>query len=146
MRADQITIAVIFAGLTEIALPHHAFTPVYQGDQEITIEGVVSDFQYINPHSMLTMELADETGASRTCLVEMAGRLSLSRYGWSDDTVSAGDRITVTGNPARSGACRIFFRRILLPDGSELLDPGDAEQRVLEQLRQQRAGSNTGGN
>ena len=141
MKAHQFLLMISSVGVVDTALAHHAFTPIYDGDGEITIEGVVTEFEYINPHAMMKIDVTDETGTTRNWLAEMAGRLSLLRYGWSETTVSPGDRVLVTGNPTHSGAERMFLRRIVLADGTELLDPGYAKRSQIDELRRQRARS-----
>jgi hypothetical protein len=56
---------------------HHAFSPVYDAKKTITVDGVVTQFRFVNPHAMLLMEVKDKTGKVVTWNVEFAGRLNL---------------------------------------------------------------------
>ena len=50
-----------------------------------------------------------------------------------------GERVTVTGNPTHTGSDRIAFKRLVRPDGSELLPAGPQRANALEEERRQRA-------
>jgi hypothetical protein len=118
---------------------HHAFSSVYDDKRTVTIDGVVTEFRFVNPHSMMTIEVRDESGAVTRWVVEFAGRLNLSEVGWTADSIRAGEKVSVTGNPTWEKMPRLFFKRLVRPDGSELL-PGAAQRdSALEAERRQRA-------
>jgi hypothetical protein len=112
---------------------------VYDDKRTVTIDGVVTEFRFVNPHSMMTIEVRDESGAVTRWVVEFAGRLNLSEVGWTADSIRAGEKVSVTGNPTWEKMPRLFFKRLVRPDGSELL-PGAAQRdSALEAERRQRA-------
>jgi hypothetical protein len=118
---------------------HHAFSPVYDEKRTVSVEGVVTQFRFVNPHAMMFMDATDKSGKIVKWVVEFAGRLNLSEVGWTADSIKAGERLTVTGNPTWDGTQRVFFRRIVKTDGSELL-PGAAQRlNAIEEERRQRA-------
>lgn len=122
-----------------LSLAHHAFTPVYDGTRTVTIEGTLAEFRLVNPHATMTLDVMDEAGQQERWTIEMAGLLSLSRQGWTKDTVSIGEQLTVTGNPTHTGSQRIAFRRLVLANGTELLDPNVNRQNAIEEQRRERA-------
>ena len=122
-----------------VASAHHAFSPVYDEKRVITVAGVVTQFKFMNPHAMMFMDVTDDSGKVAKWTVEFAGRLNLSEVGWSADSVKAGERITVTGNPTHTGSPRIFFRRLVRADGTELLPAGPQRLKSIEEERRQRA-------
>ena len=124
---------------------HHSTTPVYDGKRIVTKTGVVTSFRLVNPHAMLTLDVAAEDGKVVPWIVEFDGRLNLTRFGWHDDTLKPGDRITVTGNPTHSDSPRMFFIELERPDGTQLrramIDPTvdaieEARRRRGEQKQQ----------
>ena len=139
----QGTFAVVVSVLLLVgqqANSHHAFAPIYDTNRTIAAEGVITAFRFRNPHSVITMEVSDDAGGHDTWTVEMGGKVALSELGWTDDTISIGERLTVIGHPTHDGIPKIIFRRIVLADGTELLDPVAINKRVFqEQFRQQRA-------
>jgi len=99
----------------------------------------VTEFRFINPHAIMLMDVTDESGRVAKWTVEFAGRLNLSEVGWTADSVKAGERITVTGNPTHTGSQRMFFRKLVRVDGSELLPAGPQRLKAIEEERRQRA-------
>ena len=68
-----------------------------------TIEGFVTDYRMRNPHGYFTVETTDENGQPVEWSVQMGSALSVSRRGWTRDTLAVGDRVIVGVRPARDG-------------------------------------------
>ena len=139
LRSTLVLAASLSLLPNTVSLAHHAFTPVYDGSRMVTIEGVLTEFRLVNPHATMTLDVMDEAGRHETWMIEMAGLLSLSRQGWTKDTVSIGEQLTVTGNPTHTGSQRIAFRRVVLANGTELLDPNVNRRNAVEEQRRERA-------
>src|SRR3954463_15314502 len=108
----------------KVLTAHHSFAPVYDGSRQITVTGVVTQFRFVNPHAMMLMNVTDQSGKVTPWTVEFAGSLNLSEVGWTADSIKARERVAVTGNPTHTGSNRIFFRKLVRADGTELLDSG----------------------
>ena len=121
------------------ASSHHAFSPVYDEKRLITVAGVVSQFRFVNPHAMMSMHVTDESGEVIKWTVEFSGRLNLSNVGWTADSIKSGERVTVTGNPTHTGSDRMFFRKLVRADGTELLPAAPQRLNAIEEERRQRA-------
>ena len=109
LRAWLFVIPVLMLSVSG-ASSHHSFSPVYDSNRVITVEGVVTQFRFVNPHAMMFMDVADETGKVVKWTVEFAGSLNLSEVGWTAGSIKAKERVTVTGNPTHTGSQRMFFR------------------------------------
>ena len=121
------------------ASAHHSFAPVYDAKRTITVEGIVTQFRFVNPHAMMFMDVTDKEGKVVKWVVEFDGNLNLSEKGWTADSMKAKERVTVTGNPSHAGSSRIAFVRLVKNDGTELL-PSNAERlKSVEEERRQRA-------
>ena len=118
---------------------HHAFAPVYDGKRLITVEGIVTQFRFVNPHAMMFMDVTDKDGKVVKWVVEFDGNLNLSEKGWTADSIKAHERVTVTGNPTHTGSQRMFFTRLVRPDGTELLREDRQRLKGIEEERRQRA-------
>ena len=138
-RYSFVLIALTSLLVGRNAVAHHAFSPVYDERRTVTIKGTVTEFRLVNPHATMSVDVVDQAGKHVIWTVEMAGLLSLSRHGWTPRTVSAGQPITVTGNPTHTGSPRIFFTRIVLADSTERIAPGEGDVGAIEQQRRQRA-------
>ena len=122
---------------------HHSFAPVYDAKRTITVQGVVTEFRLINPHALMLMEVADDTGKVVTWTVEFAGRLNLTEGGWNERSITPGQKVTVIGNPTHTNSARIFFLHLVRADGTELYPPSKAREDTIEQQRRQRARERT---
>ena len=122
---------------------HHSFAPVYDAKRTIVVEGVVTEFRFINPHALMLMDVTDDSGKVVKWTVEFAGRLNLSEGGWNTSTVTPGQKVTVTGNPTHTNSPRMFFLQLVRADGSQLFPPAKARQDAIEEQRRQRARQRT---
>ena len=139
LRHTLLVAVFLFALPYRVVTAHHAFSPVYDGSKTVTIVGTLTDFRLVNPHAMMTVDVVDNAGKHVAWTVEMPGLLSLTRHGWTQKTVSVGDRLTISGNPTHTGSARVAFKRIVLPGGKEMLDPGEDSDNTIEQQRRDRA-------
>jgi hypothetical protein len=122
---------------------HHAFSPVYDAKRTITVEGVVTEFRFVNPHAMMLIDVTDKTGKIVKWNVEFAGRLNLEESGWTATSIKPGERVKVTGNPAWTNPQRMAFVKLVRADGSAL-DQGAAQRlSAIEEERRQRAAQRT---
>ena len=138
LRTGVFAILLVSIAATA-AMSHHAFSPVYDEQRVITITGVVTLFKFVNPHAMMFMDVADESGKVKKWTVEFAGRLNLSNVGWTEESIKSGERVTVTGNPTHTGSDRLYFRKLVHADGTELLPGAPQRLNTLEEERRQRA-------
>ena len=94
------------AGLFAPALPlaaHHS-RAIYDLERIVTLEGVVTRYEWANPHVYLYVETQGETGEPAVWTLESNVTTIMRRRGWSSDTFAPGDRVTVQGNPARDSS------------------------------------------
>ena len=113
MRGWAIGAALL---LCSQAWAHHSFAATYFPDKTVTIEGRVVEFLFRNPHSVVLVEARDEKGQPVTWAGDWSGGDQLSRQGIDEDTLRAGDRVIVTGNPSRNASDhRLRLRSIARP-------------------------------
>ncbi len=138
MTHGKALAVIAFTLGTATAAAHHSFSPVYDGSRTVTVTGVVKVFRLVNPHAQMLMDVTDEAGQTVSWEVEFDGRLNLTNGGWTDDTITPGERVEVTGNPTHTGSPRLFFVRLVRADGSTLQRAGAAKIRSIEDERRQR--------
>jgi hypothetical protein len=97
------------------ALAHHSIASVYDSSQRVTIEGTVAQFQLINPHPFLFIDVTEPDGKVQQWRLEMDNRFELVAIGVTPNTFKAGDRVVVTGSLARSQAYSLYVRRLDRP-------------------------------
>jgi hypothetical protein len=79
---------------------HHSFDAEYDSSKPMTLTGVVTKLDWINPHAYVYVDVRDEAGAVRNFKVEMGPPYALVRGGWRRDTVKVGDTVTINGAAA----------------------------------------------
>jgi hypothetical protein len=80
---------------------HHSFAATYFVDQEISIDGTLTQFMFRNPHSFVKVMAKDDKGQSQLWSVEWGGGAQLTQEHVTRDTLKNGDHVVVTGNPGR---------------------------------------------
>jgi len=107
---SAVALGLLLSGSTIGA--HHAISAIYDNSKPITIQGTVVEFQFVNPHPFLVIDVADEHGKSEPWKLEMDNRYELVEIGVALDTFKHGDRIVVTGGPARGRSHALYALRI----------------------------------
>jgi hypothetical protein len=99
------------------AYAHHSFAATYFVDQEITVEGTLTQFMYRNPHSFVKVDVPDPKGGpTQTWSVEWGGGAQLTQEHVTRDTLKPGDHVVVSGNPGRDPSeHRIRLHKIVRP-------------------------------
>jgi hypothetical protein len=112
---------VVLVLLPSALRAHHSFGAEYDGNQPITLTGVVTKIEWTNPHSFLFIDVADASGNKANWKLEGYPPNVLSRTGWKRNvTVKVGDTITVTGWRARIGGTLAHSREVTFADGKKL--------------------------
>jgi Family of unknown function (DUF6152) len=86
----------------------------------VSMQGTVSDFQWINPHAYVYADLTDEHGKVANWSLECGSLGMLSRFGWSPDVLKKGDHVTVHGFVAKDHSPYMSLQKIDLPNGKSL--------------------------
>jgi len=97
------------------ASAHHSISRHYHRNQEVTIEGVLTNVTLRNPHSMLHMSVTNETGGSDEWALELDDAGELSELGITSETLLVGDELIVFGYLARDGSNSMFIERFERP-------------------------------
>ena len=97
------------------ASAHHS--PVmFDQSKTVTLSGTVRLFQWTNPHCYIQL-LVDDGGRQSEWNMEMGAPVYLYNRGWRPSTLKAGDRITITASPLRSGASGGLVLSVIGADG-----------------------------
>jgi Family of unknown function (DUF6152) len=117
MVKRTILVFLVVAALSaSAASAHHSFAATYFVDQEITVEGTLTQFLYRNPHSFVKVDAKDDKGNVQTWSIEWGGGAQLTQEHVTRDTLKPGDHVIVTGNPGRDlGEHRIRLHKIVRP-------------------------------
>ena len=102
-----------------LAFAHHGVDPSYDNAHPTTLKGVVTAFEFINPHAKLSVDVKDASGNIEKWSVEMGSPNSLRRSGWNKDTIKPGDEISFTGAAAKDKTRKMILHKFVFADGRE---------------------------
>lgn len=112
--------AILTLALCAPLWAHHGTGVSYETEKLVTVKGTVTEWIWANPHCGLLFDVTEDNGNVVHWGAEMGNPHQESGAGFSKDVFKAGDKITVTGHPAKSGAPRMTLSRVVLADGRVL--------------------------
>jgi hypothetical protein len=125
MNVARIALAAALAiGSIAPVVAHHSFA-AFDRTRQVTLTGVVKEFQWSNPHAWIQVVVTNGNGRQTEWGLECGSPNMMARTGWKRTTLKPGDRVTVVVNPLKDGRPNASLVRITLPDG-KVLGPGDA--------------------
>ena len=80
---------------------HHSFGATYDVNKQIKLSGKMAQFVYRNPHSFVTIDVRDESGAPQRWSLEWGGTAQLANAGVKRDSLKVGDEVNIIANPSR---------------------------------------------
>jgi hypothetical protein len=119
LSASAWVVGVGVVSLPVAVLAHHSGAGVDR-TRTVTVQGVVKEFRWTNPHSWIDLEVAGEGGRADLWSIEMNPPPFLLRAGWKSSSLKPGDKISVTLNPMRNGDPGGIFVSVTLADGRVL--------------------------
>lgn len=116
-----VALVVVALGWAIEAFAHHS-TSYYSKEQKdfVRIQGKVVRWEYKSPHSQLYVETTDKDGKAVVWRFESTPAAWLLREGFTKDSLSIGDQITVEGFPI-PGQLFAWLGKVTKQDGTRLL-------------------------
>jgi len=102
------------------AVAHHSFAAEFDVNQPVTLRGVVTQMDWVNPHSWIHIDVKNEDGTITKWMIEGGTPNTLFRRGITKDSLKSGTEIVVEGYRAKNGANRANGRDLVLSDGRRL--------------------------
>ena len=119
------SIGLLAAGLP--ALAHHSFAAEYDSSKKVTLKGVVTKFEWTNPHSHFYLDVKDADGKVANWNMELASPNMMQRNGWTRHSLKEGDEVTVTASKAKDGTNTASADTIVKSDGKRLTFMADPD-------------------
>jgi hypothetical protein len=120
------SLAAALAVLAAAQVSAHHGAGVFDAEKKVTVEGAVTDFQFVNPHVLVYLNVKGSDGKEVNWGGELTSPNRLARDAravkWHKSILKPGDRITVTGHPARNGAPMMDILKIVDGQGTVLID------------------------
>jgi hypothetical protein len=113
-----VMMAAAICVMSSAVQAHHSFA-MFDNSKKIDVKGTVKELQWTNPHVWLEM-VVTENGQQKTYDFEGGAVAVLKKFGWTKDTVKAGDTITLTAHPFKDGKAGGSIDFITLADGRKI--------------------------
>jgi DNA/RNA endonuclease YhcR with UshA esterase domain len=107
MKITQTRLAVLsgIAGFWLALVPatwaHHSQSE-YDLRSKVEVEGTITKIEWRSPHAWIYLDANDANGQKVSWSFELPSPVTLMRRGWTRDSLKPGDRIKVSGAPARN--------------------------------------------
>ena len=105
-----------------VAEAHHSFA-MFELGKDVTVEAVVKEVQFTNPHVWLQILVADGKGEQTNGPSSRGAPGMMLRNGWKLSTLKPGDKVTLTMHPLNDGSPGGSLVRVKVPDGRTGLEP-----------------------
>jgi len=126
VRGFSSLFAAVFSLVAAMSVhAHHSFA-MFDNDNQIKLQGKVTDFQWTNPHVYIELDVGDDASGHKVWTIECANPGILNRVGWKFNMIKEGDLITVIVGPLRSGESGALLKQVTLPDGRVFSNGGPA--------------------
>ena len=115
---------LVFAGLTllvpSVSPAHHSYAAEFDSNNPQTIEGVVREVWFKNPHVRYYVTVTAEDGTETVWDARGLSPVKLVRQGWMKKTIQVGDRIKLHGHVGHTNKTIMSILDITLEDGTVL--------------------------
>jgi len=119
------------AAVAAIAAPlaaHHSFSAEDDSKKPVTLKGVVTKVEWMNPHVYFYIDVTDDKGSTANWGLEMGPPNGLQRSGWTRNTMKIGDEVTVEGTLAKDGSRQANARSVTMTNTGKKLGAASSEQ------------------
>ncbi len=118
-RGPRFAWAAAAIALAQPAVAHHS-AALFDTAQKIAVEGVVTKYDWRNPHIYMTLRVTDADGTEHDREIEAGASSVLLPLGLTPTAVAIGERVTIRGNPSKRGTGTMLGRELVKADGSVL--------------------------
>jgi hypothetical protein len=119
----KLTVVVAGVWLMLAAVPvwaHHAFSAEFDIKKPLKIQGTLTKWEMINPHSWFHVDVKGPDGNVVEWLIEGGSPNQLIRLGVTKYTLRVGTEFVIEGYQAKDGENRAVGRNFVLADGRRL--------------------------
>ena len=109
--------AGLLVAAAQAGYAHHSFAAEFDASKPVTLTGTVTKIEWANPHIWVYLDVKDDQGSLQHWQCEGGPPNTLTRNGWSSNSLKPSDQITIDGVLAKDGSKTCNARQVRLPDG-----------------------------
>ena len=130
----QLHRIVLLAALScaPVALHAHHSVALNFTQEEIVLDGTITELRWVNPHCTFVLAVENEAGGTDEWLVEMLARIALERQGFDFDWLEEGMDIQLTGRVGYRER-NLRFVEAVRPDGQIVRERDPTRERFRSQ-------------
>jgi len=130
MRKQLAILAAAGALLAAVpAWAHHAFSAEFDANAPIKLQGTVTKWELVNPHSWIHLDVKGPDGKVVEWMIEGGSPNALFRLGFTKDSLPAGTVIIVEGYSAKDSANRAVGASLTFTNGKKLFLSSSAQDK-----------------
>jgi Family of unknown function (DUF6152) len=129
VRVRLLLAFAALSALTVAADAHHSIAGMYDQGRRVTLDGVIAQYQFVNPHPFVVVEVTTN-GTTQSWKAELDNRWELQNVGMTPTTFNAGDRVVVSGSPGRDRTPLLYVWRLERPADGFLYEQVGTSPRV----------------
>ena len=114
----KLIIALAALALVALAANAHHATVTNFTQEIISVDGVIEQVRYQNPHSSILIKNTSAKGDETYWLIETGAKTTLQRKGVNLDRLQVGEKIQASGRKGRR-QYTMFLHEIVFDDGSK---------------------------
>jgi hypothetical protein len=111
-------LAFLYAAASLPVAAHHSNAPHFDSTKPISIEGVVTEFQFVNPHAWVYLDVTGADGQVENWNCELSAASGYRRQGWTEELFAVGSVLKIDGIAARRDPLGCSYSSGTLADGT----------------------------
>ena len=119
IAASGLALGLILMAAPLTVFAHHSTAP-YDLEHGTSLRGVVTQYEWRNPHTLIQLDVTNSAGKVEHWTVETESLIVLTRLGWTKDSLKPGDVMTTIGARAKDGKFMLRCNTVELPNGKQL--------------------------
>ena len=126
LRSLLISAAIVVTAAATL-LAHHSVPGQFDISKPVTLKGVISKVDWINPHIYVHLDVKDGSGSTSTWALATLPTAMMRRAGLTRESLQGkpGEEVTINAVPARDGSKQLgWINKITYADGHSFAPTG----------------------